>query len=109
MGWDMENLNNWNGINLGDYKVIISMEKILTTSEQVGSMVAVQEFKYRDLERKLNDYFNKFDKIALRVPYGQLKRRIKTLTEKLGYKIENITNYNDNTRISDLVYIVLTK
>jgi hypothetical protein len=99
----------WNGIKIGDYKVIISMEKILTTSEQVGNMVAVQEFKYRDLERKLNDYFNKFDKIALRVPYGQLKRRIKTLTEKLGYKIENTTSYNDNTRISDLVYIVLTK
>lgn len=99
----------WNGINAVDYELNIIMYNECMTLENRGNITISDKFKYRDLQEKLEEYFNRYNKILFKVPYSQLKRRVKTLTEKLGYKVERTTYYDADTDITDMIYLVLTK
>jgi len=99
----------WNGINIGDYEIDLVMDKACLTMEHIGKITTFDDFKYRDLPDKLNGYFNKYNKILLNIPYGDIKRRFKTLTEKLGYKIERTTYYDENSENHERIYVVITR
>ena len=100
----------WNGIKIEDYKVNIVMNKSCLAMEHINSKITTfDDFKYKELEEKLNNFFGKYDKILLNIPFGDLKRRFKTLTEKLGYKIERTTSLEEVTANYERIYVVITK
>jgi hypothetical protein len=100
----------WNGINIGDYKVKMNMDKSCSIMEDVGKNgVRFDGCKYKELEDKLNEYFNTYDKILLNIPFGSLTKRIKQLTEKLGLRIEKTTSLKEVTENYERVYVVLTR
>jgi len=99
----------WNGINLNNYNLQIIMNGSCSTLETIGNMTRAENFKYKELEEKLNDFFNTYDKILLNVPFGDLKRRFKTLTEKLGYRVEKTTALDEITSDCERVYVELIK
>ena len=98
---------NWNGINVGEYKLHIEFNKELDVIEEIGNCMSVRSYKHKDLEKILNYGFSKFDKILVSFAFGQYKRRINKLN-KLGLniiqqsKIENLEPHNS-------VYVVVTK
>ena len=99
----------WNGINVGDYDMQVIMEQTCMTLESFGNAVKGEEFRYKELQDKLIEHFSKHNKILVSIRYGQLSRRIKVLTEKLGYKIEKTTYYDSTASNTDKIYAVLTK
>jgi hypothetical protein len=100
----------WNGINVGEYDMQIIMNGSCNTLENVTKTMTIGEnFKYKELEEKLTVYFSKYNKVLLNIPYGDIKRRFKTLTEKLGYKVERTTYCDSNTESFERVYVVLTR
>jgi hypothetical protein len=99
----------WNGINLEDYALKIKMDQTCSTLENIEKMTISETFKYKELEEKLNNFVNTYDKILLNIPFGDLKRRFKTLTEKLGFKIERTTSLAEVKQSYERVYVVLTK
>lgn len=100
--------NFWNGINVGDYNMQIIMEQSCSTLEEIGKITTSENFKFKDLEQKLTEYFSKYEKILVKVRYRYLNKRIKTF-EKLGYKIQNTTLYDNTTASTDCMYAVLTR
>ena len=100
----------WNGIVIGDYKVNISMDKSCLAMEHINSKITTfDNFKYKELEEKLNIFFDKYDKILLNIPFEQLQKRINQLTEKLGFRIERTVSLEEMKEKHDRVYIVITK
>lgn len=94
-----------NGIDPANYKFKIIFNKAITTIEDTSSSTIVKEFKHRDLTSILHYASNKYNNILVKCPFGDLKRRLKALSDNF-YEVELMARTEDLEKHDTVEFVI---